>query len=88
MSDFVAVEKELVPPRLGVQHWPQARPSEEVLLKLEQGKSVMQDELEASTPWTEDYAAVVDSAGRLRALIKKIDPQLWRADKCFLLSMQ
>jgi tRNA pseudouridine55 synthase len=88
MSDLAAVEKELAPPRLGVQHWQQATPSEEVLLKLEQGKSVMQEELEASPPWTEDYAAVVDTEGRLRALVKKISPQLWRADKCFLLSMQ
>jgi tRNA pseudouridine55 synthase len=88
LPDLVAVEKELAPPRRGVQHWPQATPSEEVLLKLEQGKSVMQEELEATNPLIEDYAAVVDTAGRLRALIKKIGPQLWRADKCFLLSMQ
>ena len=32
----------------------------------------------------EDFAAVVDSEGRLRALIKRVTKEFWKADKCFL----
>ena len=86
--DSETVKNKLAAPRLGVQHWPQSNPCDDVLVRLEQGKSVAQEELNSQQELLEDYAAVVDSAGRLRALIKRIGPQLWRADKCFLLSMQ
>ncbi|MEQ1830484.1 MAG: hypothetical protein ABL921_31300, partial [Pirellula sp.] len=77
----------LLPAKLGVQHWPQTRPSESTLLKLEQGVRVDQSELNAVESMVgKDYAAAVDPEGRLRALLARTSGQLWRPDKCFLLS--
>jgi tRNA pseudouridine55 synthase len=80
-----AIASKLMPARTGVQHWPQVTPSEDAILHLEQGKQVNESELNMVTSPEQDYAAAVDSAGRLRALIVRITKYSWRADKCFLL---
>jgi len=82
------IEQVLTPATFGVKHWHQSLPSDEVLRKLEQGKRVHQSELNAKTLSTENFAAALDSEGRLRALLKRLDHEVWQADKCFLLSEQ
>lgn len=79
------IEGHLVPARVAVQHWPQAFPSDEALLHLEQGKQVNESELNSSLELSDDFAAAIDSLGRLRALIKRVAKYSWRADKCFLI---
>lgn len=79
------IEASLAPARKGVDHWPQAFPSDESILHLEQGKQVNESELNMSLEVASDFAAVMDAAGRLRALIKRVAKYSWRADKCFLL---
>ena len=80
-----SIEASLAPARKGVDHWPQAFPSDESILHLEQGKQVNESELNMSQEVASDFAAVMDAAGRLRALIKRVAKYSWRADKCFLL---
>ncbi len=80
-----SIEANLISARTGIQHWPQATPNDESILHFEQGKQVNQSELNFETPPDGDFAALVDSAGRLRALIKRVAKYSWRADKCFLL---
>ena len=79
------IEAHLAPARNGVNHWPQAFPNDETLLHFEQGKQVNESELNLVAESTEDFAAAIDSNGRLRALIKRDAKYSWRADKCFLL---
>jgi len=79
------IEAKLLSARTGVEHWPHATPGDEAILHFEQGKQVNQSELNFQAPPEEDYAVAVDSAGRLRALIKRVAKYSWRADKCFLL---
>jgi tRNA pseudouridine55 synthase len=81
------IESSLLPARLGVNHWPQAFPSEGVLKELEQGKQVRQERLGNELLMANDFAAAVDLEGRLRALIKRLPNGNWQADKCFLLSL-
>ena len=78
------IETQLVPARVGVHHWAQAFPSDEALLHFEQGKQVNESELNSSMELSNDFAAAIDSLGRLRALIKRVAKYSWRADKCFL----
>lgn len=78
------IETNLIPARFGIQHWPQATPNDEAILHFEQGKQVNQSELNFETPPVDDFAAAIDSSGRLRALIKRVAKYSWRADKCFL----
>ncbi len=80
-----SVETHLAPARNGVNHWPQAFPSDETLLHFEQGKQVNESELHLVAETAGDFAAAIDSSGRLRALIKRVAKYSWRADKCFLL---
>lgn len=80
-----SIETHLSAARDGVNHWPQAFPSDEALLHLEQGKQVNESELNCSMELANDFAAAIDSAGRLRALIKRVAKYSWRADKCFLI---
>jgi hypothetical protein len=56
-------------------------------VRLEQGKRIDQSDFNSSALHSVDFAAALDSSGRLRALIKRIDGQAWRADKCFLLHL-
>ncbi len=79
------IETHLVPARVGVQHWPEAFPSDQALLHFEQGKQVNESELNSSIELFNDFAAAIDSLGRLRALIKRVAKYSWRADKCFLI---
>jgi tRNA pseudouridine55 synthase len=79
------IEASLAPARAGIEHWPQAFPTDESILHLEQGKQVNESELNPTSVVEGDFAAVIDSAGRLRALIKRVAKYSWRADKCFLL---
>lgn len=79
------IEMNLVSARTGIQHWPQATPNDEAIVHFEQGKQVNQSELNFAPPPDGDFAAAIDSAGRLRALIKRVAKHSWRADKCFLL---
>jgi tRNA U55 pseudouridine synthase TruB len=103
LTDSANIASNLTAPSLAVAHWPTACPSDETLLHLEQGKQVNQSELtgltsfptrsvsvseEPSTETELDFASVLDSEGRLRALIKRVSKYSWRADKCFLLSEQ
>jgi len=81
-----SIEANLAPARAGVQHWPQAFPSDETILYLEQGKQVDESELNYTGENNVDFAAAIDSIGRLRALIKRVAQHSWRADKCFLLN--
>lgn len=87
LADEDAIRRQLASPRLGIQHWPQVVPTADVLLKLEQGKSVAEEEFDASPKLTESFAAVINGEGQLHSLIKRIGPQIWRADKCFLVSL-
>ncbi len=80
------IETNLLSARTGIQHWPQATPSDEALLHFEQGKQVNQSELNFAAPPDVDFAAAIDSTGRLRSLIKRVAKYSWRADKCFLLN--
>ena len=86
VSSRESIEAHLAPAREGVNHWPQAFPSDEALLHFEQGKQVNESELNCSTELVNDVAAAIDSEGRLRALIKRVAKYSWRADKCFLLT--
>ena len=79
------IEASLAPARTGVNHWPQAFPSDESILHFEQGKQVNESELNMASEFEGNFAAVIDSAGRLRALIKRVAKYSWRADKCFLI---
>ena len=79
------IEAHLAPARNGVNHWPQALPSDETILHFEQGKQVNESELNLVAETAGDFAAAIDSNGRLRALIKRVAKYSWRADKCFLL---
>ena len=81
------IEANLISARTGIQHWPQATPSDEALLHFEQGKQVNQSELNFVAPPDVDFAAAIDSTGRLRSLIKRVAKYSWRADKCFLLDV-
>ena len=83
-----SIEENLAPARDGVKHWPQAFPSEETILLFEQGKQVNESELNSDMELSGDFAAAIDSEGRLRALIKRVAKSSWRADKCFLLKEQ
>ncbi len=83
-----SIEENLAPARDGVKHWPQTFPSEETLLLLEQGKQVNESDLNSAVEIASDFAAAIDSEGRLRALIKRIAKSSWRADKCFLIKEQ
>ena len=80
-----SIEAHLAPARKGVDHWPQAFPSDDTLLHFEQGKQVNESELNLLAETAGDFAAAIDSNGRLRALIKRVAKYSWRADKCFLL---
>lgn len=86
LEDESSIEKHLVSSSLGVKHWPQAFPNDEALLRLEQGKRVDESDLNGLGLESSVFAAALDSEGRLRALIKRIEGKEWRADKCFLLS--
>ena len=85
LANKESIEKHLVPARDGVNHWPQVFPHEESILHFEQGKQVGESELNSTEEIIEDFAAVVDSEGRLRALIKRVAKDAWRAVRCFLL---
>ena len=80
-----SIESRLAPALDGVKHWPRAVPSDETILHFEQGKQVNQSELNPIGELEGDFAAVTDSEGRLRVLIKRVAKYSWRADKCFLL---
>jgi tRNA pseudouridine55 synthase len=80
-----SIEASLAPARAGVNHWPQAFPSDETILHLEQGKQVNESELNIVLETGGDFAAAIDAVGRLRALIKRVAKYSWRADKCFLI---
>ena len=83
-----SIEDNLTPARDGVKHWPQAFPSDATLLHFEQGKQVNESDLNLKLEYEGDFAAAIDSEGRLRALIKRVAKTSWRADKCFLLKEQ
>lgn len=80
-----SIESHLAPALDGVKHWPRAVPSDDTILHFEQGKQVNQSELNPIGELDGDFAAVTDSEGRLRVLIKRVAKYSWRADKCFLL---
>jgi tRNA pseudouridine55 synthase len=83
------VVSHLIPASHGVKHWPQAFPSDEILLKLEQGKQIHQPDLNGDERLKhENFSAVLDDQGRLRCLAKRLENEVWRADKCFLLREQ
>ncbi len=86
LEEESAIAGQLMPSSLGVKHWPQAFPNDETLVRLEQGKRIDQSDFNSDALHCVDFAAALDSSGRLRALIKRIDGREWRADKCFLLS--
>ena len=86
LTNKESIEKHLAPARDGVKHWPQAFPTDETILHFEQGKQVNEFELNLDRELNADFAAVVDSEGRLRALIKRVAKNAWRADRCFLLA--
>ena len=88
LTSRASIEANLAPARDGVKHWPQAFPSEETILLFEQGKQVNESELNLKMECAGDFAAAIDSEGRLRALIKRVAKYSWRADKCFLLKEQ
>ena len=79
------IESNLAPALEGVKHWPRAVPSDDTILHFEQGKQVNESELKPIGELDGDFAAVTDSEGRLRVLIKRVAKYSWRADKCFLL---
>jgi tRNA pseudouridine55 synthase len=80
-----SIESHLAPALDGVKHWPRAVPNDDTILHFEQGKQVNQSELNPIGELDGDFAAVTDSEGRLRVLIKRVAKYSWRADKCFLL---
>ena len=80
-----SIESHLSPALEGVKHWPRAVPSDDTILHFEQGKQVNESELNPIGVLDGDFAAVTDSEGRLRVLIKRVAKYSWRADKCFLL---
>jgi tRNA pseudouridine55 synthase len=80
----------LSPASMGVEHWPRVCLSEDILLRLEQGKGVPISEL-ATVAQLGDWnraslLVVLDSQERLRGLIKQVETGICRFDKCFLLS--
>ena len=85
LTNKESIENHLAPARDGVKHWPQTFPTDETILHLEQGKQINGSELNLEKELIDDFAAVVDSEGRLRALIKRVAKNAWRADRCFLL---
>jgi tRNA pseudouridine55 synthase len=88
LLDSDRIRQSLIPARQGIEHMPQAFPSECKLLQLIQGKSISQEDLRLSicnevSDTRVDYAAVINEAGQLKALVKRLGNGFWRADKCF-----
>lgn len=84
-STQMDVEKDLLPAAMGVLHWPQVRVTRDLLMRIHQGKRI--DSLEMAQLGVTDAevkVAILDEAGELRSLLKRLESGQWRSDKSFL----
>lgn len=84
LTDKAQCSNFLLPPKIAIEHWAQTFPDEKAILDLGCGKTISEDILNPNCAMDAcNAAAVIDAGGQLRALVKRIGENQWRADKFF-----